>query len=533
MIDELEKHANPTKVLFDQDAKKELLDGAEVVARAVGITLGPKGKTVLIQQNNKFPVLTKDGVTVSKAISLRDPIKRMGGDLLRDVAQRTNELAGDGTTTSTVVAYAMMKEGYKLLSAGYELSSLLKGIELANSFVVNELRTTAKQVLTYDEIKDIATISANNDKTIGTIIADAINRVGRDGIVTVEDAKGMQTTLEIVEGTQYNERGYVSPYFVNNNERMLCVYDDCRILITDKKISTLNEILPALEYIHRNNQALLIIADSIEGDALQGLVVNRTKSNLRVVAINAPGIAAVKGEMLEDIATLTGGKVISSKKGTSFSDAPTCLGTMKRVIVSAKSTTFIGYGKTNEEIEKRLSDLRTQTLEPGMSQDELSILKTRIARLAGGVAIIRVGGVTETEIIEKRYRVEDALNATRSAIEEGYIPGGGITLYRIAKRLQESVDDTTGGVKVFVAGCLAPLQKICCNANKSSEVVFSQLDKIEDVNIGYDAKNDDVCDLIKKGIIDPVKVARCAIEHASSITTAFLSLDAAIVEEEK
>lgn len=533
MIDELEKQSC-TKVLFDDDAKQALLEGAAVVANAVGITLGPKGKTVLIQQRDKFPILTKDGVTVSKAISLKDPIKRMGGDLLRDVAQRTNELAGDGTTTSTVVAYAMMKEGYKLLTSGYELSSLLRGIELAKDFVVSELRECAKQVLTYEETRNIATISANNDQTIGTIIADAINAVGRDGIVTVEDAKGMQTTLEIVEGTQYNDRGYVSPYFVNNNERMLCVYDDCRILITDKKISTLNEILPALEFIHRNCQSLLIIADGIEGEALQGLVVNRTKSNLRVVAINAPGISAVKGEMLEDIAILTGGQVISSKKGTSFSDAEKCLGVMKRVIVGAKSTTFIGNGKRSVEIEKRLSELRTQSIEPGLSQDELSLLKIRIARLAGGVAIIRVGGLTETEIIEKRYRVEDALNATRAAIEEGYIPGGGITLYRIAKQLQNDVlNDSTGGVKVFLAGCLAPLKQICKNANKSYEVVFSLLDNVSDNTTAYDAKYDKICNVIECGIIDPVKVARCAIEHASSITTAFLSLDAAVVEEEK
>lgn len=522
-----------TTVIFDNEAKTALLSGAEVVAKAVGITLGPCGKTVLIQKNNEQPILTKDGVTVAKNIKLKDKIKRMGGDLLRDVAQRTNDLAGDGTTTSTVIAYSMMKEGYKLLQSGYTVADLTHGINLSKQIVLDTLKSCVQKANTFDEIQNIATISANGDKSIGTLIAQAIEKVGRDGIVSVDDAKGMQTSLEIVDGVQYDNRGYMSPYFVTHNDKMLCMFEDCNVLITDKKLSTLNEILSALEHIHKLNQSLLIIADDIEGEALQALVLNRVKSNLKVVAIKAPGLGQYKSEILEDIAILTSGQVISSKKGTELKDASKYFGKIRKVIVGPRSTTFISNNKTTDKLQERLSDLRTQALDPTLVPEELSILKHRIAQLSGGVAVLRIGGSTETEIIEKRYRVEDALNATKAALDEGYVAGGGITLWRVAQQLK-TVDDPTGGSKIFIRGCEAPLKQICENANKNFDVIASKIEQQPEQSneLGYDARKDVVCNLINEGIIDPAKVERCAIEHATSIVTAFLSLDCAVYEDE-
>jgi chaperonin GroEL len=522
------------KVLFKSEAKKKLLEGASIVAQAVCCTLGPCGKTVLLQRGNNNPELTKDGVTVAGAIKLRDPVLRMGGDLLRDCASRTNSVAGDGTTTSTAIAFHMMQEAYKLLEAGYDAGQLITEVEKCKDVVLKILNATSRQVNTNEDITNIATISANGDKNIGELIAKAIDRVGKDGIVTVDEAKGMATTLEIVEGTQI-ERSFLSPYFVTHNDKMLCIYDDCKILITDKKITTLSEIVTALEAVQKAGQALLIIADSIEGEALQALVLNRVKANLKVVAINAPGIGQVKAEMLEDLACLTGAQVISSKKGTQLSDAAKYFGSMKKIIVSNHNTTFIGTTKSNVNLEARLNDLRTQLLDPTLSQEEVSIIRLRIARLAGGVAVLHVGGMTETEIGEKKYRIEDALNATRSAIAEGYVAGGGSVLYYISKNI-ESVGPLNGGEKIVLAGCVAPMKCICTNANKNFEVVCNKIELQNPTNdisdIGYNAREDVVCNLVEKGIIDPVRVERASIEHATSIAIAFLSLDACVYEEE-
>lgn len=535
-IDTVVNSTHKSKVLFDVEAKESLLAGATLVAKAVGITLGPKGKTVLIQQQNKSPILTKDGVTVLKSINLSNPIMRMGADLLKDVAQRTNDLAGDGTTTSTVVAHAMMQEGYKLISSGYDVGNIIETLPKIKNIVLDYLKCESKDVSTEESINAIATISANNDNNIGELIAKAISTVGRDGIVTVEDAKGTNTTLDVVEGIRFDDRGYLSPYFVNNNDRMTCQYDDCAVLITDKKIGTMNEIVPILEYVLKIGKPLLIIADGIENEALQTLVLNRVKSNLRIVAINAPGHISVRNEILEDIAALTNAEVISSKKGTSFTDAVKCLGSIKRIIVSQRSTTFIGSGKELPRVQERLNSLKTFISDLGSEPNEISIAKMRLARLSGGVAIIRVGGLTETEVVEKRYRIEDALNATKAAIDEGYIPGGGLVLYKIAKKLI-NVKDDSGALKIFISGCLSPLKTICKNANVSYDVIDTKLENyINDDNnhdIGYNAKKNDIGHLVDEGIIDPVKVTRCAIEHATSITSAFLSLDAAIIEDVK
>ena len=532
MIEE-NKQTNTTNILFHDEAKTTLLAGASVVADAVGCTMGPKGKCVLIQQRDKTPILTKDGVTVCRAIRLKDPMKRMGGDLLRDAAIRTNDVAGDGTTTSTVISYALMKESHRLLSTGCEALELVKGLELAKQYALHELSVQAQQITTRSQVENVATISANNDKEIGTLIADAMERVGRDGIVTVEDAKGTQTTLEVVEGLQF-DRGYMSPYFVTNNDKMISAYENCAVLLTDKKISTLNEILPALEYVHKSGQPLLIIADDYENEALQALVLNRTKSNLKVVAVRAPGIGPTKGHMLEDIATLVNGKLISAKKGTELKNAPEHLGLVRKLIVSAKATTLIGTSKSCEALDARIADLRAQLSDPTLDIEDVQTLKLRLARLTGGVAIIKVGGSTELEMSERRYRIEDALNATRAAIEEGIVPGGGTALLLIANKLLQECG-TLDGVKVFAKGCEEPLRRICQNAEKSFDVVVDKLlrERETTLHIGYDAKQDVYIDLFQAGIIDPVKVTRCAIENAVSIAVAFSCLDAAIYDEEQ
>jgi chaperonin GroEL len=526
MLDD-SKSDKSTHVLFGDDAKKALLAGAEIVAEAVGCTMGPRGKTVLIQQQGKAPVLTKDGVTVARSLRLKDPVKRMGGDLLRDAATRTNEVAGDGTTTATVISYALMRESYKLIAAGVDPIVLADDIKNASEVALRTLKDVSRKVETREDIEHVATISANGDSEIGAIIVDALTKVGRDGIVTVEDAKGTRTSMELVEGLQF-DRGYLSPYFVTNNDRMVAQYSDCQVLVTDKKLSTLNDLVPVLEYVHRQGQSLLIIADDIDGDALHGLVLNRVKSNLRVVAVKAPGIGPVKAHILEDIATLVGAQLISAKKGTEMKDAPTLLGTVKRLTVSAKATTLVGTGKTREAVDARIVDLRAQLADPTLDPDERNLLGTRLARLAGGVAVIKVGGATELEMVERRYRIEDALNATRAAIEEGYVAGGGITLMRIAETLAVDVPSLS-------AACMEPLRRICNNGGVNFDVVRHRWNALKDASLGmgYNAATDEVVDMYMAGIIDPVKVSRTALENAVSVAIAFLTLDAAIYEDEE
>jgi len=533
MLNDNQNKSQLTRVVFSQEARRELFAGLNTTAEAVMCTLGPKGKTVLIQKSDNVPIITKDGVTVSKSINLKDPLKRMGSELIREAASRTNDVAGDGTTTATVLTHAMVKSGLKLLEAGYSVQDLCTGIELATSKVISHLVSTSKQLTTSEEIAQIGTISANGDRNVGDLIASAMNKVGRDGIITVEDAKGMNTTLEIVEGMQF-DRGYLSPYFVTNSEKMNVVFHDAKVLLTDRKISTLKELIPVLEKTMHNRTPLLIIAEDVEGEALQGLVLNKLNANLQVVAIRAPGFGKHKDELLSDIAVLTGAKLVSNSTGTklealSLQD----LGTLKKVVVDAKSSTLVAGGTTKSAIEDRVKELKFQLQDVALTTEDVAKLKVRMAKLSSGVAVIKVGGATELEMIERKYRIEDALNATRAAADEGIVPGGGMALFRALPLLKNNDDmseSVKAGISIVIDACLAPIRRIVHNAGDNGDVIINELNR-HDSNIGYNAAKSSYEDLIAAGVIDPVKVTRTALKNAASVTTTFLNLDAVIVEE--
>lgn len=528
-----------TKIVFSDEARAKLYEGLKKAADAVGCTLGPKGRTVLIQQNGQL-VSTKDGVSVAKAIKLRDPIQRMGADLLLEAASKTNDVAGDGTTTATVLTAAMVQEGLKLLMAGYSPQELCRGINSAVTCVIDKLKDNARQVTTSEEIAQVGTISANGDANIGRLIAQAMDKVGRDGIITVEDAKSISTTLDVVEGMQL-DRGYLSPYFVTNTDRMVATYEDVFVMVTDKKLSSLRELVPMLEAVNRVQKPLLIIADDVEGEALQALVINRVKGVLPVVAIKAPGYGRQRDELLADICVMTGAKLISSMTGMSLEKTVlTDLGKCSKIVVDAKSTTLVGSGKTKDELDTHVADLRGQLVDITLSVDDVVRLKTRVAKLASGVAVIKVGGATELEMNERKYRIEDALHATRAAAEEGIVPGGGMALLDAAWMCDS--DDATSSVKgeelgagIVFKACEAALRRIVANAGLSPDVVLASLNRgrvLSDIQYrGYDASNDKEVDMFVAGIIDPVKVTRTALQNAASVAIAFLSLDAVICEE--
>lgn len=524
-----------TKVIFSSDARKILFRGLETVAEAVSSTLGPRGRTVLIQNGDAPPIVTKDGVTVSKSVKLKDEVERLGGFLVKEAASQTNDTAGDGTTTSTVLTHAMVKSGLKLLEAGYSAKDLCEGIERGTSVVLKMLKSESMQLTSSEEITQIATISANGDRQIGELIATAMSKVGRDGIITVEDAKGMSTSLDIVEGMQL-DRGYLSPYFVNNTEKMNVSYSDVKVLLLDQKLTSMREMIPLLEKVMQSRTPLLIIADDVEGEALQGLVVNRVNGNLPVVAIKSPGYGQHKEELLRDIAVLTGSKIVSPSTGTKLSQiSMSDLGTLKKVLVDAKSSTLVGVGNTKNDVEKHVSDLKQQMTDITLSVEDIHKLRMRIAKLSSGVALIRVGGSTEVEMIERKYRIEDALHATRAATDEGIVPGGGMALYNVWKELSKSLgmQETSPGEKVVLDACLAPLRKIVENSGKSGDVVVNDLQRLRNDNprLGYNAATEEYVDMIEAGVIDPVKVTRTAFKNASSVATTFLSLDAVIVED--
>ena len=531
---------NTTNIVFSSEARKELFSGLTLAANAVGCTLGPRGKTVLIQQaNNASPLITKDGVTVAKSIKLKHPIKRMGAELICEAASHTNDVAGDGTTTSTILTHAIVSMGLKLLESNHNSLALCKGIELATSCVVNALKKNAKQLSTSEEVAQVATVSANGDVKIGELIARAIDKVGRDGIVTVEDAKGTTTSLEIVEGMQL-DRGYLSPYFVTNTDKMNVVYNDAYLLVTDKKLNSLKDLIPILESVVKTQKSLLIIAEDVEGDALQGLVLNRVKSNLSVVAIKAPGYGLHRDELLNDICVLTGAKLVSSATGLSLSSVSLSdLGKIKKLVVDSKSTTLVGTGSTKEALNKHVEDLRSQLQDVTINVEQITKLKTRIAKLASGIAVIKVGGSTELEMIEKKYRIEDALNATKAAAEEGIVPGGGMALYATIETVKNELkdknlsNDEIAGVDTVLNACLAPMTKIVENAGVNAGVVVSELRRSNDKDLGYNAATGEYVNMIQAGVIDPVKVTRTALEHASSVALTFLSLNAVIHNEEK
>lgn len=530
-----------TCVTFAVDARRELFKGLSIAAEAVGCTLGPRGRTVLIQRNGEGPIVTKDGVSVSKAIRLKDPVQRMGAELIREAAARTNDVAGDGTTTSTVLAHALVKEGLKLVDSGYSPRLVVQGMELAITEVLARLSEMANPVDTDQEIAQIGTISSNGDKLIGELIAKAMKVVGRDGIITVEDAKGTETSLEVVEGMQF-DRGYLSPFFVTNSEKMHTLYQDAFVLVTDRKLTTLKDLVPILEKVMQARGSLLIIAEDVEGEALQGLVLNRVKSQLSVVAIKAPGYGKHRDELLNDICVLTGATLVSTSTGVAL-DKLTLneLGRCKKIVVDAKGTTLVASGATKKNVEDQVASLRSQLQDVTLSVDEVTKLKVRIAKLAAGVAIIKVGGATEVEMIERKYRIEDALNATRAAVEEGIVPGGGMALFHVAEQMFElpkTVEDSEvrAGVVAVLKACHAPIRKIAENAGKSADVVVADLARgrlLSDIQYrGYDASCDKHVNMIAAGIIDPAKVTRCAIQNAASVATTFLMLDAVVHEEE-
>lgn len=544
------QNAEPsTQIIFSADARKQLFAGLKIAAEAVGCTLGPKGKTVLIQRQGQSPLVTKDGVTVSRSIRLKDPIKRMGAELIREAASQTNEVAGDGTTTATVLTAALVENGLKLVEAGYSPLLVCRGIEHAARDVESMLVKGAKKIVTSEEIAQVGTISANGDFSIGELIAQAMEKVGRDGIITVEDAKGMSTTMDVAEGMQF-DRGYLSPYFVTDAERMRAVYENAFVLVTDKKISSLKDLVPILEQVMRQQKPLLIIAEDVEGEAMTGLVVNRVKAQLPVVAIKAPGYGQHRTELLNDICVLTGATLVSAATGISLEKVQLKeLGQCKKFVTDAKTTTVVGTGSTKGAVDKHAAELRAQLEDVTLAEDEKNKLRTRVAKLASGVAVVRVGGATEVEMVERKYRIEDALNATRAAAEEGIVPGGGSALYACSKELlkggpedQFRSREEIAGVEALARACQAPLRKIISNTGESADGVLAELEHLHvpesrrvkgeiPVQLGYNAATGKYENLVSAGVIDPVKVTRSALKHAVSVATTFLSLDAVVYDE--
>lgn len=529
-----------TTILFADDAIKKLKKGLDIAADAVGATMGPKGKCVVIQRGEEAPIVTKDGVTVSKSIRLKDPVERIGANLLKEAASRTNDAAGDGTTTATILTQALTTAGLKVTASGRDKVLVRKGMEQGVEHVIASLRKMSRPVANKEEIVQIGTISANGDRKIGEMIAEAMDRVGTDGIVTVEEATGMSTTLEVVEGMQL-DRGYVSPMFATNGDKMTATYMDCLVLVTDKKLTSVRDMVPLLEGVSRAAKALVVIADEIEGEALHALIINKLQGSLKVVAIRAPGFGTVREELLSDICVLTGAKLVSDKTGLAIEKTTVKdLGKLKKVVVDAKSSTFVGTGDTAEAVVARANEIRAQLEDAKLFDDERNILKKRLAKLAAGVAIIRVGGSTEVEMKEKKYRCDDALCATLSAIEEGILPGGGMALYNCRKELSCHIlgqpdKDLVAGMEAVMEACLEPIRRICKNAGMSSEVVFDKLDRQQTAadiqHPGWDAAKGEIVDMHAAGIIDPLKVCRIALENAISVATTFLSLDAVVVEE--
>jgi chaperonin GroEL len=518
---------------YDTDARAGLKKGVDQLANAVKVTLGPKGRNVVIDKKFGAPTITKDGVTVAKEIELSDPIENMGAQMVREVASKTSDVAGDGTTTATILAQAIVREGLKNVTAGANPMDLKRGIDLAVKKVVEGLKELHKEVGSDKEkIAQVGMISANNDRAIGDLIANAMEKVGKDGVITVEEAKGTETTLDVVEGMQF-DRGYLSPYFVTDADRMETILENPYILIHDKKISAMKDLLPVLEKIAQAGKSMLIISEEVEGEALATLVVNKLRGTLRVCAVKAPGFGDRRKSMLEDIAILTGGQVISEEKGYKLENATLAyLGTAERVTIDKDNTTIVqGAGKP-EDIKKRVKEIQQQ-IEKTTSDYDKEKLQERLAKLAGGVAVVKIGASTEVEMKEKKARVEDALHATRAAVEEGIIPGGGVAFIRCMKRLDEvkteNLDQKTG-VEIIRRALEEPLRQIAANAGHDGAVVVNEVKNGKD-DYGFNAQTEKYENLIKAGVVDPTKVARIAIENASSVAGLLLTTEATIVEK--
>jgi chaperonin GroEL len=519
---------------FDADARAALKRGVDQLANAVKVTLGPKGRNVVIDKKFGAPTVTKDGVTVAKEVELEDPVENMGAQMVREVASKTSDVAGDGTTTATVLAQAIIREGLKNVTAGANPMDLKRGIDMAVERIVAGLREISREVEGKREIAQVGTISANNDRTIGDLIADAMDKVGKDGVITVEEAKGTETTMDVVEGMQF-DRGYLSPYFVTDPDRMESELDDPLILIHDKKISSMKDLLPILERVAQSGRSILVIAEDIEGEALATLVVNKLRGTLRVVAVKAPGFGDRRKAMLEDIAVLTGGTVISEEKGYKL-DATTIeyLGRAKRVVIDKDNTTIVEGAGDGEAIKRRINEIRAQ-IEKTTSDYDREKLQERLAKLAGGVAVIKIGAATEVEMKEKKARVEDALHATRAAVEEGIVPGGGVAYLRAVSKLEGLTgenEDQNIGVTIVRRAVEEPIRQIVQNAGLEGSVIVAKV-KEGQGDFGYNAYNDEYTNLMEAGVIDPTKVARVALENASSVAGLLITTESTIVERKE
>jgi chaperonin GroEL len=521
----------PKQVRFNEEARAALLRGINVMSRAVRVTLGPKGRNVVIARKFGRATLTKDGVTVAKEIELKDPAENMGAQMLKEVASKTSDIAGDGTTTATVLAQAIFRGGLKNVTAGANPMALKRGIERAVDTVVEELKHMSKATKDRKEIAQVATIASNNDKAIGDLIAEAMEKVGKDGVITVEEAKATETTLDVVEGMQF-DRGYLSPYFVTNPERMDVVLEDALVLIHEKKLSVMKDMLPLLEQVAQAGKPLLIVAEDVEGEALATLVVNRLRGTLHTCAVKAPGFGDRRKAMLEDIATLTGGKAITEELGVKLENIKLAdLGKAKKVVVDKDNTTIIeGAGKPTE-IQSRIKQLRAQVEETTSDYDREK-LQERLAKLAGGVAVIKVGAATETEMKEKKARVEDALNATRAAVEEGIVPGGGVALLRASEALDslKLAGDEDTGVGIVRRALEEPIRQIVENAGLEGSVVVEKVKGLVPLTRGFDAETNEYVDLMQAGIIDPTKVERVALQNAASIASLLLTTEVLITD---
>ena len=517
---------------YSEDARSLILHGVNSLANAVKVTLGPKGRNVVIQKSFGAPHITKDGVSVAKEIELENNFENMGAQMVKEVAQKTNDDAGDGTTTATVLAQAIYREGAKLVSAGHNPMDLKRGIDTAVDAVVTKLKEISKDVKSNDEIAQVGTISANNDNEIGGLIAEAMAKVGNNGVITIEESKTAETSLEVVEGMQF-DRGYLSPYFVNNAEKMEVGFDDGLLLITDKKISNLKELVPILEKTMQTNKPLLILAEDVEGEALTTLVVNKLRGSLNVAAVKAPGFGDRRKEMLKDIAALTGGTVISEELGMSLETTEIeHLGTAKRITIDKENTTIVDGAGEKSEVEARVSQIRKQIEETSSDYDREK-LQERLAKLAGGVAVINVGAPTETEMKEKKDRVEDALNATRAAVEEGIVVGGGSALLHASTALEglkTENEEQQFGIRIVTRALEEPLRQISHNAGLEGSVVVNEVRNKGTATYGYNARVDKYEDLVKVGIIDPTKVTRSALQNAASVAGLMLTTETMIAD---
>ncbi len=519
-------------VKFGADARQRMLRGVDILADAVKVTLGPKGRNVVLDKSFGAPRITKDGVTVAKEIELADKFENMGAQMVREVASKTNDVAGDGTTTATVLAQAIVREGAKAVAAGMNPMDLKRGIDKAVAAVVEELKKRSKKITTSAEVAQVGAISANGEREIGEMIAKAMEKVGNEGVITVEEAKGIQTELDVVEGMQF-DRGYVSPYFITNAEKMIAELENPYILIHEKKLSGLQPLLPLLEAVVQSGKPLLVIAEDVEGEALATLVVNKLRGGLKVAAVKAPGFGDRRKAMLEDIAILTGGQVISEDLGIKLENVTlNMLGRAKKVIIEKENTTIVEGAGKKSDIQARCNQIKAQ-IEETTSDYDREKLQERLAKLAGGVAVIRVGGATEVEVKERKDRVDDALHATRAAVEEGIVPGGGVALARasqILTKLKVDNDDQRFGVDIVRRAITAPLRQIAENAGEDGPVILGKVLDNDDYNWGYDAQAGEFKDLVKAGIIDPTKVVRTALQDAASVASLLITTEAMVAE---